>query len=1241
MILLSGLLKRFQKEARHCLDQGLVRDIEFSGPTYQVLVIDPHTNKEEWAFIQLDAQGRLKDGFCSCEQSENGRACVHQAAALLHIYGDYEYPLHVRFENSLWNRLCRQCCDIMQNRSDQLKATKDACYLCRNASGKVIFSIQGTTTQAIEHLEKMLFQRREETEETSLKFSNLSENEIVLWEQGRPSPQLTYELSFWSDLAKWLMALQEKEEPYTIHVDYSAKKVPNKLSTTFPELSAEWGLFEPFLPSIIPALTTVQSPIPVRTESTEGIEKILYDEQQRCFIVVEKKGKKNFHANRKHPKGIAFGEEWVYVPEDGFYSSQQCFSKNSENLKQVEKLLNERTSTIKALISGCVIRDIPTHVSYKLFFDADWNLHVQAYLFTPGDLSAPGSHAYGTWVYVEHKGFYRWEGCYFDEIETVIPRKDVADFISQHRAWLNLQEGFHPHLNPLSSDLNYRVNEDGYLVFSRNLSYQEESVETEDFGHWVYISGQGFFSKTSTQIQTPVRAGAAVPPDQISMFIHNNREELQTVHGFFSRRSPVASSRLNIKLLSQECIQITPEYELHPDYLDRSVRCFDDFVYVGGEGFHEMSGDARLPERFRQSSLIEGEQIVQFILNDLEGLIPFASYVDPKLCRPKTSMFVAEHVEMEEREGKKGYALQMGYQTELGELSLTSLWSVLQKKHRFLFSKEGLFDLADKRFGWLKQIAKSKINKKTNTLFLSPLEVLRLNAFEEIVAAPGQDRAHRDSRELLKSLVEFKVPEAPDLTGLKSHLRPYQEIGVEWLWFLYSHGLSGLLCDDMGLGKTHQAMALLVAIQNHWKKKEPGTKRHFLVVCPTSVIYHWQEKMSMFLPHLKVWTFYGTHRSLENFQEDYDILLTSYGIWRNEAEQLKKIPFEVAIFDELQIAKNQTSRIYNALLKADARLRLGMTGTPIENRIRELKALFDIVLPTYMPSEHDYRENFIRPIEKEGDVEKRRLLARLIKPFVLRRRKSDVLLDLPEKVEEISHCDLMPGQRELYVDVLTASRDKLLDELQNTDHAVPYLHIFSLLSHLKQVCNHPSSYLKKPEEYKNYQSGKWELFLELLEEARESQQKVVVFSHYLSMLDIIEDHLKEHGIGFASIRGATVERGEQLRRFNQDPQCEVFVGSLQAAGLGIDLTAGSVVIHYDRWWNAARENQATDRVHRIGQTRGVQVFKLMTKGTIEEHIDFLISKKGQLMEDVVGIDDHQIIKKFDRKEMIVLLQSLS
>ncbi|MFQ5729151.1 MAG: DEAD/DEAH box helicase [Waddliaceae bacterium] len=196
------------------------------------------------------------------------------------------------------------------------------------------------------------------------------------------------------------------------------------------------------------------------------------------------------------------------------------------------------------------------------------------------------------------------------------------------------------------------------------------------------------------------------------------------------------------------------------------------------------------------------------------------------------------------------------------------------------------------------------------------------------------------------------------------------------------------------------------------------------------------------------------------------------------------------------------------------------------------------------------------------------------------------------------------------------------------------------MSSLKQICNHPAAYLKNPLSYPNYRSGKWDLFVELLNEALESGQKVVVFSQYLRMLDIIEQHLHENTIEYATIRGSTLNRGEQIRRFNKDPSCEVFLGSLQAAGLGIDLTAGSVVIHYDRWWNAAREDQATDRVHRIGQTRGVQVFKLVTKGTFEERIDEMILQKGKLMEEVVGVDDHRFLKHFERDELLQLLKDI-
>jgi SNF2 family DNA or RNA helicase len=441
----------------------------------------------------------------------------------------------------------------------------------------------------------------------------------------------------------------------------------------------------------------------------------------------------------------------------------------------------------------------------------------------------------------------------------------------------------------------------------------------------------------------------------------------------------------------------------------------------------------------------------------------------------------------------------------------------------------------------------------------------------------------------------------------------------------------------MGLGKTHQAMALLAAAKN----AKGAKKKKFFVVCPTSVIYHWEDLLEKFLPGMNVVIFYGTQRTLKSFNSKADILLTSYGTLRSEKEELAKIEFDVAILDEIQIAKNAQSQTHKALSMLDAKTKIGLSGTPIENRLQELKALFDIVLPGYMPTPAQYRELFVNPIEKLHDQEKRMLLSRLIHPFILRRKKKEVLHDLPEKIEEIAYSSLSDEQQKLYKDTVERSRDALLSDVSNPDKDVPYMHVFALLNSLKQICNHPCMINKDLKNYSKYKSGKWDLFIELLEETRGSGQKLVVFSQYLDMMTLIENYLKDHKIRYATIRGSTIDRKKQLQTFKEDPECEVFVASLKAAGTGVDLTAASVVIHYDRWWNPAKENQATDRVHRIGQNRGVQVFKMVNRLTIEEHIHALIERKITLMEGIIGYDDQDQIKSLDREDLIRLLKSLA
>lgn len=1227
MIPLPQFLKSYRRQGEEFLRQRGVAEVQFSGGTYQVFFSEP----SECTFLQLDERGVLKDSFCSCSDNEQHRGCVHQAAAFLHLYGSHLLPLHLRFERSFWNRLCFQCFDEVGG-SPTFKKGKNSEYTCFLSKKQVAFSIKAKSKEADKQIDQLLFNRREETEETSLKFSNLSAEELDAWRRGYPSPTLSYELSLWSDLAKWLMALQERQMPYQLIFSHGISRLPDKLTLTFSDFILEWHLTKETLIAIIPTLNTVKASLVVHNILKEEVEKVLYDKQQHQFVLIP-----SSRAKKKMAKGVDVGD-WRYVAEDGFYYKGQALFLGKIDLKDVAAVLNEHATTFKELLEGHTIKETQTPLSYKLFFDADWNFHIESYLFSPGDLMK--AQFFGPWAYLEDRGFYRIEKGLFDEYQTVIPASDVEDFLSEHRSWINAQEGFALHVLSIQTDLTYQMDIQQGLSFSSQLIYKEKGEESREFGRWIYIQKQGFFSKTGLTTDLPIDTSAVIPPSHISSFIHRNLEELKLVNGFFSSRCPVEKVGLTIQVDDEGEINVTPEYILLRDDSKKEVHFFDDFTYVAGEGFYELPPHMRLPQKYRHPITVPHEQIESFIEHELKGLKHFITQLDPRLRTPAKEQLKARDIQYAAAHDHSGYRLELDYVTELGSLSLASLWNTLQRGERFLFSEAGLIDLEDKRYRWLKMVTKSQVDKKKNVVMLSALEFLRLNAFEEIIVeAPGAQK-QQYALQLFQDLIEFKNPEKPDLTGLRSVLRPYQHLGVEWLWFLYQHGLSGLLCDDMGLGKTHQAMGLLAAIKNEWKARNGDKKCHFLVVCPTSVFFHWQEKLQEFLPDIKVWTYYGTKRSLEKFYEESDLLLTSYGIWRNEVKVLSKMPFEVAIFDELQIAKNQNSRIYNALQKATAKMRLGLTGTPIENRLRELKSLFDLILPTYMPPENEYREFFIRPIEKEHNAERRQLLSRLAHPMVLRRKKEDVLLDLPAKIEEISHCPLLPEQHKLYTDILNSTQAKILEDLHDTTTPIPYMHIFALLSHLKQVCNHPAAYLKKVDQYKEHQSGKWELFLELLKEARESGQKVVVFTQFLAMLDIMEAYLKEHHISYATIRGATRNRGEELRRFNYDKKCEIFIGSLQATGLGIDLTGGSVVIHYDRWWNAARENQATDRVHRIGQTRGVQVFKLVTKNTLEEHIDAMIIRKSSLLEGVLNKDNHEIIKKFDRQEMIELFQSI-
>jgi superfamily II DNA or RNA helicase len=569
-----------------------------------------------------------------------------------------------------------------------------------------------------------------------------------------------------------------------------------------------------------------------------------------------------------------------------------------------------------------------------------------------------------------------------------------------------------------------------------------------------------------------------------------------------------------------------------------------------------------------------------------------------------------------------------------GSISLAEILGAKKEGLRYIGTAGGWIDCESAEFERLTPILdrfrEDPASSKACNIGLSRMDLFRVYAG---AARPVDISGNGNEAELLRKMVELKpARDLPRLKSLVSSLRPYQEQGVEWLRFLFENGFGGLLCDDMGLGKTHEVMAFMAGLREHGQTCGP-----FLVVCPTTVLSHWDQKIRTHAPSLKPVIYHGIERDLETAVDSSDVLLTSYGILRRDIERLKVIAFAVAFFDEIQNIKNPETIAYEAAKDINASVKLGLTGTPIENRLMELKALFDLTLPGYLGTDRDFENDFVRPIETNPKSSRAQELGRLISPFSLRRRKETVLDDLPPKIEDLRTCQLSQDQIKLYRDAIASRGGGLLSSLRNEEETIPYIHIFVLLNLLKQICNHPAMMNGQLEAYEKFESGKWELFKEILAEALDSGQKVVVYSQFISMLNIMELFLKAFDVAFVTLTGKSRNRGEIIARFNDDPNCRVYLGSLKAGGVGIDLVAASVVIHYDMWWNAAREDQATDRVHRIGQRRGVHVFKLITEGTLEEKIAAIIQKKRNLMDSVVKESDPNVLKTFSREELMDLL----
>ncbi len=1204
-------LKSHMSQALQLLKEGWVREIIFSGSTYQIGVQDPAFEELFWPFIRLDSNGEIADAFCNCASSSDG-GCVHLAAAFLRIYNFSKMPLHERFSRSLFYALCLISArrfgfsseDFVQSRV-KLKASSPG--------------IQ----EELDHIFKV---RAVETEETSLKFSNLTEEEIAAWRAGRASFKLEFELSFWSDLAKLLFLHLDNGESYKVSFRAEGRQLPYAIEIAFSDFSALFFVQKEDWPRLIYALKSLKCPLKVFENGGALIERAEYNPQKMEFILLKDRPQERPPAD-DHVGG------WAYVASQGFYPTKEhaLLQKEKITKEEIDQTLSDYASLLKK-ISNVPIIDEPIEGQYELFFDAESNLHLRRMCFEKGDLERECSYYFGNWAYVAGKGFYRLLPGIFEGAEKVVLQKDVADFVDCHTAFLHGFEGFTPYFSNLHSYLVYSFLENGALRFDSELELPDEFENYIDFSRWLYLKGRGFFLKEKSK-DVILSPGMEVPRASVGAFVLAHKEDLEQVKNFFLDTCPIKAAGLHIGLSDGGQIELSPKIVPENNIAVEDLTLFDGAVFRKNKGFYILPPSMRLPKGYETLRIVPSDKESTFINFELDSLLPFVIEQDRRLKRPERLVLRARRILRQKKKSFNFWLMDLVYESECGSVSAVRLWEAMQEKRKYLFSDAGLLFLKDFRFNWLSRLNKRRRQKRQDLLRMNTFEWFALSMFEDVLPPTSDMPGARATSRFMEQLSTFAVKKDIDISALQAVLRPYQETGLRWLYFMYVNGLSGLLCDEMGLGKTHQAMALIAATL----PENPGK---YLVVCPTSVIYHWEELLSRFLPKLRVCTYHGGSRSLHNFSAKYDLLLTSYGILRIGDKSIGKLNFEIAIFDEVHVAKNHTSQTHKALKQIKAVMRLGMTGTPIENYIRELKALFDLVMPAYLPKDAVFKEQFLVPIEKEGSVAKKELLKRIVKPFILRRKKSEVLLDLPEKIEEISYCDLSLCQKNLYKEVFGFAKDAVLQDLQEPGRPVSYMHIFAVLSKLKQICDHPAIYLKEPQNYQNFESGKWNLFVDLVNETRESGQKLVIFSQYLDMLSIIESYLKKRKIKFASIKGATKHREAQLKKFQGDPECEVFVASLLAAGVGIDLSSASVVIHYDRWWNPAKENQATDRVHRIGQNRGVQVFKLVTKHSIEERIHEIISAKQHLIDETIGTDDSETLKSFSREELLYIFRKL-
>ena len=702
-----------------------------------------------------------------------------------------------------------------------------------------------------------------------------------------------------------------------------------------------------------------------------------------------------------------------------------------------------------------------------------------------------------------------------------------------------------------------------------------------------------------------------------------------------------------------------PEYEFYLDAPDKQTVTCEIYVRYEEQKYNIFDKPRIIENRDELAELKQRERVriwfqnmdfqrkQMVLLGDDEKLYALLTEGMEELARIGT-VFVSDALKSIQVNPSPSVSVGVSLKGELLELTLESedmplselieILSSYQRKRKFFRLKSGDFlSMEEDGVAVLSRIQEG-IMVPASQWSQGSITLPKYRALYLDGELKDQNRFHAAKDRTFRALVrnmktvednDFEVPKS-----LEKVLREYQKQGFLWLKTLHVNGFGGILADDMGLGKTLQVIAFLLSEQE-CRKNSQESEKFALIVCPASLVYNWKSEIGKFAPGMHAVTVTGTapeRKEIIDSAGKLDILITSYDLLRRDEEFYEEYSFAHEIIDEAQYIKNHNTRAAKAVKNIRAGFKAALTGTPIENRLSELWSIFDYLMPGFLYTYSRFRDEIEIPAVTEQDDEKRGHLRKMIRPFVLRRLKKDVLKDLPAKLEEAVFARMEEEQEKLYT--AHVQRIKLmLDGQTEEEFASGKIQMLAELTRLRQLCCDPSMV------YQNYQgeSAKLLMCMDLIKNAIDGGHRILLFSQFTSMLAILQERMQKEGIPFLTLTGATPkERRAELVDSFQRGEASVFCISLKAGGTGLNLTAADIVIHYDPWWNVAVQNQATDRAHRIGQKNPVTVYKLIAKNTIEEKILRLQEKKSELAEQLLGHEGFEGVK-FTKEEMLKLL----